>query len=85
MLWLPSHTSKLLFPAQIRASAGGFSYNFGRSVGSLVPADVGLTAATFGLAPSIGAWAVGSYLFVFIGALLMPETRNKELEISLEP
>lgn len=71
-----------LFPAQIRASAGGFSYNFGRGVGSLVPAAVGLTSARIGLAPSIGAWAVGSYLFVFIGALFMPETRNKELETS---
>lgn len=72
-----------LFPAQIRASAGGFSYNFGRGVGSLIPAAVGLTSARFGLAPSIGVWAVGSYAFVFIGALLMPETRNKELESRL--
>ncbi|MCX4165707.1 MULTISPECIES: hypothetical protein [Paraburkholderia] len=50
---------------------------------SLVPAAVGFTSARFGLAPSIGAWAVGSYLFVFIGALFMPETRNKELETSI--
>lgn len=72
-----------LFPAPIRASAGGFSYNFGRGVGSLIPAAVGLTSAGWGLAPSIGIWAVGSYSLVFIGALLMPETRNKELESSL--
>jgi MFS family permease len=72
-----------LFPAQIRASAGGFSYNFGRGVGSLIPAAVGLTSAGWGLAPSIGIWAVGSYSLVFIGALLMPETRNKELESSI--
>ncbi|MGF6573666.1 MFS family permease [Paraburkholderia sp. GAS333] len=72
-----------LFPAHIRASAGGFSYNFGRGVGSLIPAAVGLTSAAWGLAPSIGVWAVGSYSLVFIGALLMPETRNKELESGL--
>lgn len=72
-----------VFPAQIRASAGGFSYNFGRGVGSLIPAAVGMTSAGLGLAPSIGIWAVGSYSLVFVGALLMPETRNKELESSL--
>jgi MFS family permease len=69
-----------LFPAQIRASAGGFSYNFGRAFGSLVPAAVGITSARHGLGPSIGAWAAGSYALVFVAALAMPETRNKELE-----
>jgi MFS family permease len=70
-----------LFPAQIRASAGGFSYNFGRAFGSLVPAAVGITSAEYGLGPSIGAWAAASYALVFIAALAMPETRNKELEL----
>ena len=70
-----------LFPAQIRASAGGFSYNFGRAFGSLVPAAVGITSAQYGLGPSIGAWAAASYALVFVAALAMPETRNKELEL----
>jgi len=70
-----------LFPAQIRASAGGFSYNFGRAFGSLVPAAVGITSAEYGLGPSIGAWAAASYALVFVAALAMPETRNKELEL----
>lgn len=70
-----------LFPAQIRGSAGGFSYNFGRGIGALVPAGVGLTSASFGLAASIGVWAACSYVLVFIVALFLPETRNKELEI----
>lgn len=70
-----------LFPAQIRASAGGFSYNFGRAFGSLVPAAVGITSVKYGLAPSIGTWAAGAYMLVFIGALMLPETRNKELEL----
>jgi len=72
-----------LFPAQIRASAGGFSYNFGRAFGSLVPAAVGITSARFGLGPSIGAWAAASYALVFVAALAMPETRNKELELNV--
>ncbi|MDB6141202.1 MAG: Sialic acid transporter NanT [Pseudomonas sp.] len=70
-----------LFPAQIRGTAGGFSYNFGRGIGALVPAGVGLTSASFGLAVSIGTWAACSYLLVFAVALFLPETRNKELEV----
>ncbi|MFL9913122.1 MFS transporter [Paraburkholderia sp. RL17-337-BIB-A] len=70
-----------LFPAQIRASAGGFSYNFGRAFGSLIPAAVGITSARYGLGPSIGAWAAASYALVFVAALAMPETRFKELEL----
>jgi MFS family permease len=70
-----------LFPTQIRGTAGGFSYNFGRGVGALVPAGVGMTSASFGLASSIGVWAACSYLLVFAVALFLPETRNKELEI----
>lgn len=69
-----------LFPAQIRASAGGFSYNFGRGIGSLVPAAVGFTSAAAGLAKSIGMWAAASYVLVLIAAVFLPETRNKELE-----
>ncbi|WP_246792096.1 MFS transporter [Burkholderia perseverans] len=69
-----------LFPVQIRASAGGFSYNFGRGIGSLVPAAVGITSASAGLAKSIGVWAAASYVLVLIAAVFLPETRNKELE-----
>ncbi|OUL69722.1 MFS transporter [Paraburkholderia hospita] len=69
-----------LFPAEIRASAGGFSYNFGRGIGSLVPAAVGITSASLGLAKSIGIWAALSYVLVLIVAVFLPETRNMELE-----
>nr|WP_307172375.1 MFS transporter [Massilia sp. 9096] len=70
-----------LFPTQIRGTAGGFSYNFGRGIGSLVPAGVGMTSISVGLAVSIGIWAACSYLVVFAVALFLPETRNKELEL----
>jgi MFS family permease len=69
-----------LFPAQIRGSAGGFSYNFGRGIGAMVPAAVGMTSASMGLASSIGVWAALSYVLVFVVAIFLPETRNKELE-----
>lgn len=70
-----------LFPAHIRASAGGFSYNFGRGIGALVPAAVGMTSASVGLGKSIGVWAAASYVLVFVVAIFLPETRNKELEV----
>jgi MFS family permease len=70
-----------LFPAQVRGTAGGFSYNFGRGIGALVPAGVGMTSIPLGLAVSIGVWAACAYLVVFAVALFLPETRNKELEI----
>ncbi|MDR5781152.1 MFS transporter [Caballeronia sp. LZ065] len=70
-----------LFPAQIRGTAGGFSYNFGRGVGALVPAAVGITSTSLGLAPSIGIWAALAYVLVFFVAIFLPETRNKELEL----
>jgi len=38
----------------IWGTAGSFSYNFGRGIGALVPAAVGLTSTSMGLAPSIG-------------------------------
>jgi MFS family permease len=70
-----------LFPAQIRSSAGGFSYNLGRGIGALVPTGVGLTSVSLGLAPSIGIWAACSYALVFGVAIFLPETRNAELEV----
>ena len=70
-----------LFPAQVRGTAGGFSYNLGRGIGALVPTGVGLTSAAFGLAYSIGVWAACSYLLVLLVAIILPETRNSELEI----
>ncbi len=69
-----------LFPSEIRGTAGGFSYNLGRGVGAWVPTGVGLTSASLGLATSIGIWASCSYLLVLAVALVIPETRNSELQ-----
>ncbi|KAF1053273.1 MAG: putative metabolite transport protein YjhB [Stenotrophomonas maltophilia] len=70
-----------LFPAEVRGTAGGFSYNFGRGFGALVPTGVGLTSASFGLATSIGVWAACAYVLVFVVAIFLPETRESELEV----
>ena len=69
-----------LFPSEIRGTAGGFSYNLGRGIGAWVPTGVGFTATSLGLATSIGIWASCSYVLVLLVALVLPETRNSELQ-----
>jgi MFS family permease len=70
-----------LFPAEIRGTAGGFSYNLGRGVGAWVPTMVGITSASLGLSTAIGIWATCSYVLVLLVALVIPETRNSELQV----
>ncbi len=70
-----------LFPAEIRGTAGGFSYNLGRGIGAWVPTGVGYTSVSLGLATSIGIWATCSYVLVLAVALVLPETKNSELQV----
>lgn len=69
-----------LFPTRIRGTAAGISYNVGRGAGGMVPAIVGMTSASMGLALAIGIWAACSYVIVFIVAIFLPETHGVELE-----
>jgi MFS family permease len=68
-----------LFPTRIRGSGQGFCYNFGRGVGSLFPLIIGFLAATQPLGRAIGLFAGAAYAVLFVAALLLPETRGKEL------
>ena len=68
-----------LFPTRIRGSGQGFSYNFGRGIGALFPSLVGYMSATMPLERAIGLFATGAYAVLFLAALLLPETRGKEL------
>ena len=68
-----------LFPTRIRGSAQGFTYNFGRGVASFSPAIIGSLAGTLPLGLSIGYLASFGYGLVIIAALLLPETRGREL------
>lgn len=74
-----------LFPTRVRATGQGFSYNTGRAVGSLVPALVGVLAARLGLGTAMGLCAACAYVFVLIATSMLPETRGRELETSVEP
>ena len=68
-----------LFPTYVRATGQGFSYNFGRGVGSLMPTIVGVLAATMALNEAIGICALFSYALVLVAVVLLPETRARAL------
>jgi MFS family permease len=68
-----------LFPTRVRGSAQGFTYNFGRGVGALFPSLVGWLSATLPLGQAIGLFAAAAYALLFLAALLLPETRGREV------
>jgi MFS family permease len=68
-----------LFPTRIRGSGQGFTYNFGRGIGALFPSVVGYLSAGMPLGRAIGIFAASAYAVLFAAALLLPETRGKEL------
>jgi hypothetical protein len=70
---------------RVRATGQGFSYNTGRAVGSLVPALVGVLAGGFGLGTAMGVCAACAYMLVLVATSMLPETRGRELEASVEP
>src|SRR6204780_4909400 len=68
-----------LFPTSVRGAGQGFCYNFGRGIGAFFPTLVGLMSATVGLGTAIGIFAAISYAIVIVAALVLPETRGREL------
>jgi MFS family permease len=68
-----------LFPTRIRGSGQGFSYNFGRGIGALFPTVIGLLSERMGLGAAIGVFAAFAYAVLFVAAVLLPETRGREL------
>src|SRR5579883_3100598 len=68
-----------LFPTQMRGSGQGFAYNFGRGVGALFPSLVGYLSQAMPLGQAIGIFAAIAYAVLFLAALLLPETRGKQL------
>src|SRR5438270_13736199 len=68
-----------LFPTRIRGSGQGFSYNFGRGVGALFPSVIGFLSASMPLGRAFGIFAAAAYALLFVAAILLPETRGREL------
>jgi MFS family permease len=67
-----------LFPGEIRATAMGLSYNIGRGLSAAAPFAVGALAARFGIGPAFFLQA-GAFLAAALLALLLPETRGRQL------
>jgi len=68
-----------LFPTRIRASAQGLCGNAGRAIGAIMPAMVGVLSAKLELGAAMGMCACASYALVVIAALMLPETRGRDL------
>ena len=68
-----------LFPTSIRASGQGFCLGGGRGFGSVVPASVGILAATIPLGRAMGLCGLGAYAVAFCAALALPETSGADL------
>ncbi|WP_321881754.1 MFS transporter [Paraburkholderia bannensis] len=68
-----------LFPTRIRASAQGLCGNAGRAVGAIMPTLVGVLGARVELGAAMGLCACASYLLVVTAAMLLPETRGRDL------
>ena len=68
-----------LFPTEVRATAQGFTYNFGRGLSALAPYTVGKMADRFGLGVSFYITAA-AFLLAAAVALAIPETKGKALE-----
>ena len=71
-----------LFPTAIRASGQGFCLGGGRGFGSVVPATVGVLAATLPLGTAMGACALCAYGVAFLAAAVLPETGGADLHAS---
>ena len=68
-----------LFPTQIRGGARGFCYNFGRGMAAVFPWLVGVLATSLPLGRAIGIYAIFAYAIVTVAALLLPETKGRDL------
>lgn len=69
-----------MFPTRLRGSGQGFAYSFGRGMGALFPALVGFMSAKMSLSSAIALFAAGAYGLFLSVALLLPETRGRELD-----
>jgi MFS family permease len=74
-----SALSAELFPTAVRAGVQGTIYNLGRGVGALAPLVVGALGSERGLAGGF-LLTSGAYFAAGAIALLLPETRGRELD-----
>ena len=68
-----------LFPTSVRGTGQGFCYNFGRGIAAFFPTLVASLPQGVSLGQAIGIAAGAAYAIVVIAALLLPETKGREL------
>jgi MFS family permease len=68
-----------LFPTEIRATAMGLSYNFGRGISAVAPFAVGALAIRIGLGHAFFMLG-GAFLVAALLTLALPETKGRQLE-----
>ncbi|MBW6532770.1 MFS transporter [Sphingomonas sp. RRHST34] len=68
-----------LFPTRLRGSGLGFCYNIGRGLAGAGPLAVGASITSLGIEASIGLYVALAYALVIVAAVLLPETRGREL------
>jgi MFS family permease len=71
-----------LFPTSVRGAGQGFCYNFGRGIGAVFPTLVGMLSASVALGTAIGIFAAIAYAIIIVAALILPETRGRELVVN---
>ncbi|MEV6754556.1 MFS transporter [Streptomyces sp. NPDC051214] len=67
-----------LYPAAVRGTGQGFTYNTGRAVGAVFPTMVGFMADSWGVGGALVFGALG-YAIAVLALFGLPETRGKEL------
>ncbi|MFC8130305.1 MFS transporter [Streptomyces sp. NPDC057302] len=67
-----------LYPAAVRGTGQGFTYNTGRAVGAVFPTMVGFLADSWGVGGALIFGAIG-YALAVLALFGLPETRGKEL------
>ncbi len=67
-----------LYPADVRGTGQGFTYNTGRAVGAFFPTLVGFMAGSMGVGGALIFGAAG-YGLALLALLGLPETRGREL------
>ena len=68
-----------LYPAAVRGTGQGFTYNFGRGVGALFPAGIGFAAQSMGVGGAM-VFAAAAYGIAVLALFGLPETVGRELE-----
>ncbi|MCC8405600.1 MFS transporter [Paraburkholderia sp. MMS20-SJTN17] len=68
-----------LYPSELRANGQGFTYNFGRGIGALFPALVGVLGHSTSISVGIAIFSGTAYGLVLLTVLLLPETKGATL------